>query len=490
MDISSILRIFALEMEKIRFDIVGLYHWDVRDHWKEYVAEAVGKRLTMQPEPENVKDPYAVRTREGGLHVGYVAVPDLDVWYQALKGSGKQRLRGVVVEISDDPPVLTVEVEVDAIDWNYEPYDDSIYAGWHYEGLSLLPKNVGLLGDLTADLIDDLESMLPNREGAHEKGVANRDGSLEERRTNRSPSEADEFPKRGPILQLVNQLLETNLYDPSREMTRSRYRIERLLAQQSDPELQAAARKLRLQKGMLMNHDDRDKVARYLFLDWPTRLRQKGLENYHYTYDNRLDELKSQLVAFPYQLYDKFLNDPVDFLREVYYKHVPRKYLVQLLSGIILMILKGRVDIKKWGRAGDTEPIETIHNLCKPMNTPDGEKKIQEALRKLLQMKDKDGHLIIKQKNQWAGIMSVLVFEYHVIDAPDMRAFCRKMDEWGFGPESGYENYCDYDSLSKASKYATSPFTDWKGTGTAHQRQVHAATELRGILKGKVNTRI
>ena len=60
-------------MEKIRFDVVGLYHWDVRHCWKEYATEAVGKQLTLQPQPENMKDPYAVRAREGGLHVGYVS---------------------------------------------------------------------------------------------------------------------------------------------------------------------------------------------------------------------------------------------------------------------------------------------------------------------------------------------------------------------------------------------------------------------------------
>jgi len=43
----SHLRIFAFAMEKIRFDVVGLYHWDVRSHWKEYATKAVGKLLTM-----------------------------------------------------------------------------------------------------------------------------------------------------------------------------------------------------------------------------------------------------------------------------------------------------------------------------------------------------------------------------------------------------------------------------------------------------------
>ena len=145
-------------MEKIRFDVVGLYHWDVRDHWKEYAAGAVGRQLVLQPQPENVKDPYAVRAREGRLHVGYVAVPDLDAVYQALHGSGKSRLRGVVVETSPEPPVLTVECEVERVVWDYEPFDDSIYADWHYDGLSLMPRRLEQLEDLTVDLIDALES--------------------------------------------------------------------------------------------------------------------------------------------------------------------------------------------------------------------------------------------------------------------------------------------------------------------------------------------
>ena len=323
-------------MEKIRFDVVGLYHWDVRDNWKEYAAGAVGKQLVLQPQPENVKDPYAVRAREGRLHIGYVAVTDLDVVYQALKGSGLNRLRGVVVESNTEPPVLKVEAEVEKVDWDYEPFNDSVYEGWHYDGLPLMPRKMEQLGDLTADLTDALVS-----------------------------EETSAY-----LRPLITELLTSNLYDMSREMTRMRYRIERLLAQRCEPEWQEVADKLRQQKGMLMTHDNRDQVARYLFIDIPLELLSKGLQESHYTYDNRLDELKSQLSAFPYQLYDKFLSDPVDFLREVYYKHVPRKYLNQLLSGIILMILKGRVEIGRWGREGKRDAIEQIHSMSKTAILP------------------------------------------------------------------------------------------------------------------------
>ncbi|MCR5242721.1 MAG: HIRAN domain-containing protein [Prevotella sp.] len=442
-------------MEKIRIDVVGLYHGDVRSQWKEYASKAVGKQLVLQPQPENVKDPYAVRVREGTLHIGYVAVPDIDVVYQALKGSCKQRLRGVVVESNPDPPVLTVEIDVEKIDWDYEPFDDSVYDGWHYDGLALMPRRLEQLGDLTNDLLDELEGSSPQLETA---------------------------------LQLTHQLLESNLYDMSREMTRARYRIERQLALCDAPEWQDAAQQLKYQKGMLMRHLFRDQVARYLFVELPMNLREKGLEDYHYTYDNRLDELKSQLAAFPYQLYDKFLNDPVDFLREVYYKHVPRKYLFQLLSGIVLMILKGQVKIQRWGREGDTEPIQLIENL-EPLMTPsEREEAMKEGLKVLLKMKDESGKLVINQKNQWAGIISILSFDYGV-ESTDLRDMCRLMGTWGFSEESGYENYCSYESVSKCSDYANAPFHEWRGTGTAHKRQVRAATELRSILRPKIGHR-
>ena len=448
-------------MEKIRFDVVGLYHWDVRDRWKEYATEAVGRELVLQPQPENVKDPYAVRAREGSLHVGYVAVTDLDAVYQALKGSGRQRLKGVVVKSNPEPPVLTVEAEVEAIDWTFEPFDDSVYAGWHYDGLPLMPKKLEQLKDLTDDLIEALE------------------GNLAKGQT---------------LCEMTERLLETNLYDVSREMTRARYRIERLLSAQEEPALRALADRLRHQKGMLMNHDSRNQVARYLFVELPQELLRKGFLKSHYTYDNRLDELERQLVSFPYQLYDKFLNDPVDFLREVYYHHVPRKFLFPLLSGIVLMILKGRVKIERWGREGDTEPIRQIENLLKPKSPTDGETsnetdpetdreaKMKQGLKTLLEKTDARGNLIINQKNLWAAIMCVLVFEYHLTDI-DMKAFCRKMDEWGFGKTSGYTNYCDYASIAKDSDYATRGFPDWRGNGTKHQRMVAAVIELREILR-------
>ena len=149
------------------------------------------------------------------------------------------------------------------------------------------------------------------------------------------------------------------------------------------------------------------------------------------------------------------------------------------------MILKGRVSIKSWGREGDTEPIRLIQELAQPLCPSDREQTIRESLRELLNKRNAREHLIISQKNQWAGIMSVLVFEYNLTEI-DMKAFCRKMEEWGFGEDGDCQTPCLYDSLSKSSDYATRPFQNWQGSGIAHQRQVNAATELRAILRPKI----
>ena len=119
--------------------------------------------------------------------------------------------------------------------------------------------------------------------------------------------------------------------------------------------------------------------------------------------------------------------------------------------------------------------------------SPDADREgiIRESLKELLEKKDTQGNLIVNKKNQWAAIMCILVLEYRVTHC-DMKAFCSKMKEWGFGENSGYQAYCDYDSLSKCSDYATTTLSNWIGNGAKHHRMVKAATELRGILRPKI----
>ena len=99
--------------------------------------------------------------------------------------------------------------------------------------------------------------------------------------------------------------------------------------------------------------------------------------------------------------------------------------------------------------------------------------------------KEKDGKLFFTQKNQWAAIMSVLVFEYKLQPDDDMKAFCRKMEDWDFGKNSEYKAYCDYDNVAASTEYATREVDKWDSSGTAYNRQISVVKELRAILNKK-----
>lgn len=437
-------------------DVTGLTHCYYEGQVEEFLSSAMGKQLTLQPAPENIKDPYAIKVREGLRKVGYIAAPDQELVYQAMKGNGQQKMiKGVVVDCCEKPPLLTVEVETAHIDWEYSPYDDSVFSGWSYDALSLMPEIPTELYDLAQDLIMLLEENQPIGKD---------------------------------LITKAEEMLQGTLYDMSREMVRCLHRLEHLLSERSEPELRQIAQAIRMKKGYLMAHDNRDKVARYLFIEHPAQLKKKGLEKSHFTYDQHLDELEQKLRAFPYSLYDKFLNDPLDFLRELFYKHVPRQLVFGLLSGIVLMIIKGRVRVLKWGRNGDTKPLEDIARLGMNESLTSAqarEEQIRQALDELLALRSQQGDKpVFRQQNQWAAVCCVLKFEYNM-EFQDLRDFCRKMEDWGFGRDSGCKTPCCYDSVAKASLYADRPTNKWE-KGVSSDRQMKVAAELRAILRKKI----
>jgi hypothetical protein len=150
------------------------------------------------------------------------------------------------------------------------------------------------------------------------------------------------------------------------------------------------------------------------------------------------------------------------------------------------MILKGMVEIQRWGRDGDRLPISEIKKFRKIDLSNDEKMEIAKAsIKELLEKKDGEGKPVISQKNQWAAIMSVIVKEYTLIDC-DMKAFCKKMDEWGFGEDSSYSFPCNYDSLSKCTDYAKNLSRNWETSGTQYKRMVNVANVLREIVKEKL----
>ena len=465
-------------MEHFWIDIVGLTHSDVEPYYKEYAQESVGKQLTLIRDEVNPADPFAVKVKERDCFVGYVASTDLDIVLQAMHGSKVKRLKAKVVNISVDPPLLRAQVECAAIDRTFDPYASLPYDGWEWPARMLLPQTLMNVSERADDLIELLESEQPDWASVHA---------------------------------LFLEFLTDNPSDTSREMNATRQHILQLLEQHArqaatDEENErwiALATQLHTQKGQLMNHDTRLDTARRLFVLWPQQLKRQRFEQSHYTFDNRLDELESRLQAFPFHLYDTFLNDPVDFLRETFYKHVPRRQLNGLLSGIILMVLKGRVRIRRWGRDDDQEmrrQVEAIVDYKEEEKTtdradhpdqkaakttdradhPDQRTILKLALHRLLTENGSNGKPLIRHQNQWAAIAFVLINEY---DLPfELTDFCREMEAWGFGEEGDYAVPCVYTSVAKYSIYIAPEFEKREKKSLADNRQWTVVEGLRKLI--------
>ena len=68
---------------KLKINIVGLTHNDVKQDSMEYARSAEGNQLKLLSDKQNAYDPMAVKVYDGSLFVGYVvhvAVLTVEVW--------------------------------------------------------------------------------------------------------------------------------------------------------------------------------------------------------------------------------------------------------------------------------------------------------------------------------------------------------------------------------------------------------------------------
>ena len=197
------------------------------------------------------------------------------------------------------------------------------------------------------------------------------------------------------IKDLLSDFLKNHCFDYSREMRRTRRRISELLSEivgdvssesslpanstdspngtdsansskstdgSADSFLRQGLSELLSDMGFITSSRYRERAARCFFIDTPGKMLR--MRTGAYDYSDRLDEIERQLEAFPDNLYSYFKSDPVDFLRRIFYRRVPRKQMLQLLSGVILMVMNGRVDdVKQWGKHGDWDSLEMMKAL-------------------------------------------------------------------------------------------------------------------------------
>lgn len=419
-------------MKNLKFHIVGLTHNDVKGREAEYAREAEGRTICLVPDDANPFDMLAVKAYDKQLFIGYVSALEGEDVRTLIIARKDRNLRTRCVgsnskEGGDEKSglQLIVEARVDVSDQEIELarkglYEDSIYDDWHYTGPILPIDKLTRFSDCTMMLegvIDDIiliqEKLSLETDSRAELEEELRD-NLEEAR------------------ERLACFLEIQRSDYSREMTQTRNRILNKLYLIDDEEIHRMAEVLTTELGFITSSAYRERAAQSFFVDAPIALKKK--QTGAYDYKDQLDAIEKQLYAFPYSLYPTFKADPVDFLRQVFYKRVPRKMMLQLLSGIVLMIMNGRVsDVKQWGKHGNEEALLAMKSVGAKLSGSERKKKlwglVDEAILGMASYhKPSTGKLLLKSQSDWYPVFRMLN-DWGIYNSDSQTAFCDYLEK-------------------------------------------------------------
>lgn len=418
-------------MKNLTFHIVGLTHNDVKGHEVEYAKEAEGRTICLVPDDANTFNMLAVKAYDKQQLIGYVsALEGEDV--RALIIARKERnLRtrciGCNSKNEGDKAGLQLMVRVlsDVSDEEMEQarreiYDDKIYDDWQYSGPVLPIEQLTRFSDCTMMLEGVINSIIRLQNTLSEGSLdAETEAMLREELTD-CLSEARER---------LSSFLEIQRSDYSREMTQARNRILHKLEQIDDEELQRLRAVLLTEMGFITSSAYRERAAYSFFVEAPNAIKKKQTGTYDYK--DQLDAIEQQLHAFPHNLYPTFKADPVDFLRQVFYKRVPRKKMLQLLSGIVLMIMNGRVnDVKQWGKHGDEESLIAMKTVGKKPAIGEHKKELMALVKKAVLK------IAVYQKRGYYGVfLSKQAYWYPIF---------RLMGDWELLPPKSPQSFCTF----------------------------------------------
>ena len=426
-------------MKKLKFHIVGLTHNDVKGREVEYAKEAEGRTICLVPDDANPFDMLAVKAYDKQLFIGYVSAlegEDVRALIIAWKGRNlRTRCLGSNSKEGADEKSglqLIVEVRIDVSEQEIEQarreiYDDRIYDDWHYSGPILPIDKLTRFSDCTMmlegvinDIISIQEQLSRDSDSSHDSDSFRDSDSADADKNpldadSRSALEAELRDNLEEARERLSSFMEIQRSDYSREMTQTRNRILNNLDLIDDEEIHRMGEQLYTEMGFITSSAYRERAAQSFFVDAPIALKQK--QTGAYDYKDQLDAIEKQLYAFPYSLYPTFKADPVDFLRQVFYKRVPRKMMLQLLSGIVLMIMNGRVsDVKQWGKHGNEEALLAMKAMkavgAKPSNEVKKEKfmELVDLVIPKIAVYKKNGcpEVLVKRQSDWFPVFRLL----------------------------------------------------------------------------------
>ena len=484
-------------MKKLKFHIVGLTHNDVKGREVEYAREAEGRTICLVPDDANPFDMLAVKAYDKQLFIGYVSAlegEDVRALIIARKGRNlRTRCLGSNSKEGADEKSglqLIVEARVDVSEQEIEQarreiYDDRIYDDWHYTGPILPIDKLTRFSDCTMmlegvinDIISIQEQLSRDSDSSHNSDSADADKNPLDA-DSRSALEAELRDNLEEARERLSSFMEIQRSDYSREMTQTRNRILNNLDLIDDEEIHRMGEQLYTEMGFITSSGYRERAAQSFFVDAPIALKQK--QTGAYDYKDQLDAIEQQLHAFPYSLYPTFKADPVDFLRQVFYKRVPRKKMLQLLSGIVLMIMNGRVaDVKQWGKHGNEESLLAMKTVGKKPAIGEHKKELMELVKKAVLK------IAVYQKRGYYGMfLSKKVYWYPVF---------RLMGDWELLPSKSPQSFCTFLEEQFKGKKISGPKAPLCGRDDLRQAEVapfsnHKALEWKCLKQEElVNT--
>ena len=434
-------------MKKLKFHIVGLTHNDVKGREVEYAREAVGRTICLVPDDANPFDMLAVKAYDKQLFIGYVSAlegEDVRALIIARKGRNlRTRCLGSNSKEGADEKSglqLIVEARVDVSEQEIEQarreiYDDGIYDGWHYSGPILPIDKLTRFSDCTMmlegvinDIISIQEQLSRDSDSSHDSDSADADKNPLDA-DSRSALEAELRDNLEEARERLSSFMEIQRSDYSREMTQTRNRILNNLDLIDDEEIHRMGEELYTEMGFITSSAYRERAAQSFFVEAPIAIKKK--QTGAYDYKDQLDAIEQQLHAFPYSLYPTFKADPVDFLRQVFYKRVPRKKMLQLLSGIVLMIMNGRVnDVKQWGKHSNEDSLIAMKTVGKKPAIGEHKKELMELVKKAVLK------IAVYQKRGYYGtFLSKQAYWYPVF---------RLMGDWELLPANSPQSFCTF----------------------------------------------
>ena len=484
-------------MKKLKFHIVGLTHSDVKGREVEYAKEAVGRTICLVPDDANPFDMLAVKAYDKQLFIGYVsALEGEDVraliiarrrrnlrtrclGYNSKEGGDEKSGLQLIVEARVDVSELEIEQA------RREIYDDGIYDDWHYSGPILPIDKLTRFSDCTMMLEGVINDIISIQEQLSRDSDSFRDSDSADADKNpldadsRSALEAELRDNLEEARERLSSFMEIQRSDYSREMTQTRNRILNNLDLIDDEEIHRMGEELYTEMGFITSSGYRERAAHSFFVEAPIAMKKKQTGTYDYK--DQLDAIEQQLYAFPYSLYPTFKTDPVDFLRQVFYKRVPRKKMLQLLSGIVLMIMNGRVDdVKQWGKHGNEESLLAMKTVGKKPAIGEHKKELMELVKKAVLK------IAVYQKRGYYGMfLSKKVYWYPVF---------RLMGDWELLPSKSPQSFCTFLEEQFKGKKISGPKAPLCGRDDLRQAEVapfsnHKALEWKCLQQEElVNT--